>query len=164
MADGPEDGGAMLQPIALFGLAPDFDLGESELLRAGAPTGVALPGLMLEAQLAFGPDLLLILSNGAPHEESLRIRLLDAKLRQIDGFNLDGPFTPGRFRLGPVGRATILFSFPLDEARWRLTLHESPASGLRTPSPAQRAPLWRYLRPKRLDLERVAATELRVVN
>jgi hypothetical protein len=159
-----DEGGPLLQPIALFGLAPDFDLGESELLRAGAPTGVTLPGLQLEAQLAFGPDLLLILSNGAPHEESLRIRLLDAKLRQQDGFNLDGPFTPGRFQLGPVGRSTLLFAFPLDQVRWRLSVHEFAVSGLRTPSPAQRAPLWRYLRPKRLDLERVMATELRVVN
>jgi hypothetical protein len=162
MAD--DDSGPILQPIALFGLDPNLDLGESELLRAGSPTGVTVPALSLEAQFAFGPDFLLVLSFDTPYEESLRIRLFDDKLRLKDGFNFDGPFMPGMFRLGPVGRSTLLFSFPLDQVRWRLTVHEYAVSGLNTPSLAQRAPLWRYLRPKRLDLERVMATELRVVN
>lgn len=140
-----------MTPIARFALRPLGEGGRAELLDGGAATGLALPGVVLEAQFAVGPGFLLLATEDVPFEEALHAVLLSPALSVLDEAELSAPYTPGVLRdLAPGGAGDDSLGFAFGGAgRMRLRVLPRPrraAGGL------LRRPLGRALAPKWLEV------------
>lgn len=98
---------------------PDHVQPMGQLCEQGQPTGVHLPGAVLEAAarvpLAQGLGLLLFLTDDAPYEEALRLVLLSPSHKVLDQVELGGAYTTGSFSgLQVLAPDTLGFRFICD--------------------------------------------------
>jgi len=127
MTPGPHQDLVEVVSLALerTGLSPKGTL-LSNLLAEGRPTGIRVPGLVLEAQYRFGEEYLLFTTDDAPFEEALHIILLSPVYSAVDRLELGHPFAAGILRdLRPTASDTLQFSF-FGGDLWALTLAVSP--------------------------------------
>lgn len=89
-------------PTATLSIAPLTSLPgsapRSEIVLNGERTGAVIDGAILEAALSWRDFFLVFLTDDIPHEDTLRIYLLDADLSVIDSARLGGMYTTGAFR------------------------------------------------------------------
>ena len=98
----------------------------SELVQHGAPTGVLLAGVVLEAAVAWNESYVLFLTDDVPYEESLHIHLLSADFQLIDTASLSAMYATGSFSaltLMPPDRLSFRFFGDMD---WRVELLSRP--------------------------------------
>ena len=144
----------MLRPVTRYAICPRpaAQPEDSDLLRDGAATGTVLPGVVLEAQFAFGGAALLFLTYDVPFEEALTICLLDAEDALVERVTLGGPYTTGHLhdlRIAGANRLTFRFfggaPYRLEIAphpRWRMPVLGDPPGAWRL-SPRRRLLLGR---------------------
>jgi hypothetical protein len=102
----------------------------SELIDQGQPTGVVLPGAVLEAAVALDQSVsghLLFLTDDIPYEEALRIILLGPRFELLDQAEIGGAYTTGSFSglsLSPPD--TLRFRF-MGDADWSVRVLPRPA-------------------------------------
>jgi hypothetical protein len=132
-----------LRPAADRGAVP-----HGELVIAGRPTGLCVPGKVLEAAVAVGERYLVFLTEGVTIEERLSIHLVSADGRLLDtaGAGLMsalGVFA--RLKLAPPRQVTFQF---LGESQWSVEVFAEPrlawpfqreAPGVRRPFGLRRA-------------------------
>jgi hypothetical protein len=95
---------------------------QSEVLRAGEPTGRIIEGAMFEAALRWHEYVLLFLTDGIPFEEGLGIYLLDENLNIIDSVCMAHMYSSGVFSdLDLTQDDTVRFRF-FGGTIWTLTL------------------------------------------
>jgi hypothetical protein len=93
-----------------------------EIVLNRGRTGVTLDGAILEAALSWRDYFLIFLTDNIPHEDSLRIYLLDANLTVVDSASMGGMYVTGAFadlRLCPPD--VVRFRF-FGEVEWELML------------------------------------------
>jgi hypothetical protein len=69
----------------------------SELVVSGVPTGKRVSGAILEGAVEWDSFRLLFLTDDIPHEEMLRVALLNAELDVVDEALIGGPYSTGSF-------------------------------------------------------------------
>ena len=149
-----------MTPVETFALGQTTGTAEgaplSDLLAGGTPTGVRVPGLVLEAQYRFGEEFLLLTTEDVPYEEALHAVLLGRCHAIVDRLQLGHPFAAGILTdLQPAAGGSLRFSF-FGGDLWELTI--APARRRFRPSEAPRGVKGRLLRllvPRRLVLVRL---------
>src|SRR5688572_439708 len=84
----------------------------SELVVNGVPTGKCVNGAVLEAAVEWNSFHLLFLTDDIPHEEMLRVALLNADLDVVDEALIGNPYATGSFSsLELCGTDAVRFQF-----------------------------------------------------
>ena len=110
-----------LRPAADRGAVP-----HSELVIAGRPTGLAVPGKVLEAAVAIGERYLVFLTEGVTMEERLSIHLVSSGGQLLDSAGVGVMTALGvfaRLKLAPPRRVNFQF---LGELQWSVEVHPRP--------------------------------------
>ena len=103
----------------------------SELVLNGVPTGRRIHGAILEAAVEWNSLYLVFLTDDIPHEEMLRIVLLDEELNVLDRALIGAPYSSGSFSsLELCEPDTVKFHF-IGGSPWMVQLRGS--KGLRLP-------------------------------
>jgi len=147
-------------PSQSFSLTP-VPVGEDETPRAdllvdGLPTGVTVPGTVLEAQYRHGQSYVLLTTENIPYEEALHVVLLDHQLAPLDHLELAHTFAAGALTdVQPAGEDRLRFSF-FGGDRWELTVMGAPRALRRHEAPTGvRGRLRRLLVPRWLAIKRL---------
>lgn len=121
------DGMRIAEQIALKPLAEARDdvPPVSELLLNGLPTGKRVDGATLEGAVEWTSFYLLLLTDDVPHEEMLRVALLNAELDVVDVALIGNPYCTGSFSsLELVGSDTVKFRF-IGGSPWTVQLQSA---------------------------------------
>jgi len=103
----------------------------SELVLNGVPTGRRIHGAILEAAVEWNSLYLVFLTDDIPHEEMLRIVLLDEELNVLDTALIGAPYSSGSFSSLELREPdTVKFHF-IGGSPWLVQLRGS--KGLRLP-------------------------------
>ena len=103
----------------------------SEIVLNGTPTGRRIEGATLEAAVEWNSSYLLFVTDDVPHEEMLRIVLLDRELDVLDTALIGGPYSTGSFSaLELHAPDTVKFRF-IGGSPWTVELR--PTSSFRLP-------------------------------
>jgi hypothetical protein len=100
----------------------DTQLGSSELLLDGKPTGLIVAGAVLEAALEWQGCRIAFLTDDIPFEDMLRIYMFDAQMTLVDAAALGAMYSTGTFAeliLQPPNVMTFRF---FGGIVWRLVL------------------------------------------
>lgn len=117
----PEDLSIRPQPTR------DDELPRSELVLYGEATGKIVEGAVLEAAVCWKGLFLIFMTDDIPHEDTLRIYLLGARLDMLDAASLGAMYATGVFaRLEVIEPNLLRFEF-FGEATWTLELLEEQA-------------------------------------
>lgn len=150
-----------LRPVHSFGMRamsrPPAESPQSELLDDGRPTGISVPGVVLEAQYTCGEWHLLFTTEDVPFEEALHILLLDRQLHRLDDVELSHLYAAGALTgLETSGdEPAARFSF-FGGDRWELRVLSAPRRLSRSEAPVGvKARVSRMLTPKYLALSRL---------
>ena len=142
--------------IALRPAADRGGVPHSELVIAGRPTGLAVPGKVLEAAVAIGERYLVFLTEGVTMEERLSIHLVSPGGELLDSAGVGVMTALGvfaRLKLAPPRQVNFQF---LGELQWSVEVHARPrlawpfwrvAPGVRRPWSLRRAFRVRATRP-----------------
>ncbi|WP_338758614.1 hypothetical protein [Massilia sp. METH4] len=94
----------------------------SEICLNGARTGKLVEGAFLEAAFTCNDVFLIFLTDGIPHEETLRIYLLDRAANILDWARLGAMYSTGHLSgLQPIQPDTVRFRF-FGDTDWVLTV------------------------------------------
>jgi hypothetical protein len=128
----------------------------AELLFNGSPTGVTIPGIVLEAQYRSGDSHLLLTTEDVPFEDALHLLLLDERLVLLDHVELAHPYAAGLVKdVRPAGGERLTFSF-FGGDLWETTVMQTPRRLKRAEAPTGvRGRLRRLLVPRWLAVKRL---------
>ena len=149
-----------MTPVHSFSLAQlpavEGEAARANLMLDGRPTGVSVPGIVLEAQYRCGEGYLLLTTENVPYEEAVHVLLLGPQFSVLDHVELAHPFAPGILSdLRPTGEGQLRFSF-FGGDLWELTVRGTPRRlRLREAPTGVRGRLRRLLIPRWLVLERL---------
>jgi hypothetical protein len=114
---------------------------KSEVVIGGVPTGKLVPGAVLEAAIQWTSCYLLFMTDDVPHEEMLRIVLLDNQMTLVDSVLIGGPYTTGSFSSLELSEPNkVCFRF-IGETPWEVELLPKP--GFRIPFFSEPTGVWR---------------------
>jgi hypothetical protein len=112
----------LISTLSLHPSAPKGEEPQGELLRNGQHTGKHVPGSVLEAAIKCQDCYLLFVTDDIPHEEMLRVLLLDAQLNIVDYALIGAMYSTGAFTgLQIVAADTVKFRF-IGGADWHIDL------------------------------------------
>jgi len=98
--------------LATISEATDASSPVSELVVSGVRTGKRISGAILEGAVEWDSFYLLFLTDDIPHEEMLRVALLNAELEVVDEALIGGPYSTGSFSsLELCGTDSVRFRF-----------------------------------------------------
>lgn len=106
---------------------------QCELLRQAEPTGVRVPGAVLEAAGQWQGFFLVLTTDDVPWEEMLHIHLLDARLQRLDSACIGAPYSTGSFSALPSLVPDLLRFRFMGDTDWSVQV---------LPKPGWRVPLW----------------------
>lgn len=104
----------------------EFSQARSEVYFDGKPSGILVPGKVLEA--AFKADeerCLLFITDDILFEESLTIALISSKQGVIEIAHLGGEYASGTFENASADNESVDFQF-IDDVRWSIKISRSP--------------------------------------
>lgn len=102
-----------------------------EIVRQAQPTGVRVPGAVLEAAGQWQGFFLVLTTDDVPFEDALHLHLLDAQLRRLDCATLGAPYSTGSFAVLPSPQADVLRFRFIGDTDWSVQI--LPAPGFRLP-------------------------------
>lgn len=102
-----------------------------EVVRQAEPTGVLVPGAVLEVASQWGSFFLVLATDDVPFEEMLHVHLLDARLQLLDSARIGAAYTTGAFSALPSPLPDVLRFRFIGDTDWSVQV--LPAPGFRVP-------------------------------